>query len=58
VRVPRLRPPGDARPATPAIPRDDLVLCYEHRAMLFYNVDEFLRLWEEKDPIEGAQRAD
>jgi hypothetical protein len=29
---------------------EELTLCFDHRQMLFYDVEEFLRLWDERDP--------
>jgi hypothetical protein len=43
--------PGCDDAAPRPVDADDLALCLEHRRMLFYDVDEFLRLWEERDPI-------
>jgi len=29
---------------------DEPRLCFDHGEMLFYDLDEFVRLWEERDP--------
>jgi len=31
-------------------------LCFEHGEMLFYDVDEFVRVWDERDPGGSPRR--
>jgi hypothetical protein len=35
--------------ATRPVNGHDLALCLEHRQMRFYDIDEFLHLWEDRD---------
>ena len=45
---------GDA--ASRPVDASDLALCLAHCQMLFYDIDEFLRLWEERDLLGRPDR--